>query len=318
MAAAGADTIFFVGTTAGACGPIRLVEPRARWSTAAAVAWATWGAATTGAGAGAGGSSPRLRIRTSSMTSRCLGFSLVGDGCFRDDAAGLAGGERRPGAAGPLAGVAVFCTAAGFGGGVEAMGAAALAGGEDAAAGLGLRRRRGFAGDGVYASRCIRLLSASWDLRTAVAMGAGSGSLWKIREGGCCLANPKRKREGNRGARGRKGERGGESKRETRRTGRGGAGYMDRSGRGGLRCVLGQNLSFFLFHDDEMVKKGNRFFSLWLGRSFWLCVAGRGAVGCQGTAGCGCRARRVRGGPGVWHRPPLLSGARTRPCDSSV
>jgi len=113
------------------------------------------------------------------MTSRCLGFSLVGDGCFREEAAGLAGGERRPGAAGPLAGVAVFCTAAGFGGGVEAMGAAALVGGEDAAAGLGLRRRRGFAGDGVYASRCIRLFSASWDLRTAVAMAAGSGSLWK-------------------------------------------------------------------------------------------------------------------------------------------
>jgi len=85
-------------------------------------------------------------------------------------------------------------------------------------------------------------------------------------------------------------------------------------------------LFFNFIHGDETMKKGNRFFFLWLGssgcdmrgRSFWLCVAGRGAVGCEGTAGCGCRARRVRGGPGVWHRPPLLSGARTRPCDSSV
>lgn len=172
--AAGGDTIFFVGTTAGACGPIRPVEQRARWSTAAACA--AGGAAITGvgagAGAGAGGSSPRFKIRTSSMTSRRLGFSLTGDSCFRAEAAGLATGERRPDAAGPLTGVAVFCAAAGFGGDVEAMGAAALAGGEDAAAGLGLRRRRGFAGDGVYASRCRRLLSASWDLRTAVAMAA--------------------------------------------------------------------------------------------------------------------------------------------------
>ena len=284
--AAGADTILFVGTTAGACGPIRPVEQRTRWSTAAASA--TGGTAKTGAGAGAGGSSPRLRIRTSSMTSRCLDFSLVGDGCFRDEAAGLAGGERRPGATGALAGVTAFCTAAGF---VEAMGAAALAGGEDAAAGLGLRRRRGFAGDGVYASRCIRLLSASWDLRTAVAMAAGSVSLLKedSRGRGCCLANPKR-REGNRGA-GAEGERDGESKRETGRTGRGGAGYMDRSGRGGVALRAWLEFFFFCFiyyfhmMMMMMMRKGNRFFFLRLGRRaatcerdlFWFVRGGEGS-----------------------------------------
>jgi hypothetical protein len=107
------------------------------------------------------------------MTSRCLGFSFVGDGCFR--AAGLAGGERRPAAAALTGGDA---TTAALGAG-EAT-AAALGGGEDAPAGLGLRRRRGFVGDGVNASRCIRLFSASWDLSTAVAMAAGSESLSKI------------------------------------------------------------------------------------------------------------------------------------------
>ncbi|CAL4885785.1 unnamed protein product [Urochloa decumbens] len=180
-------TIFFVGTTAGAFGPIRLAEQRTRWSTAAtAVGFAT-GAATTGAGAGdagagagagAGGSSPRLRIRTSSITSRCLGFSFVGDGCLR--AAGLAGGDRRPACA-PLTGVDAAAAALGAGEGTAAaLGggdatAATLGGGEDAPAGLGLRRRRGFVGDGVNASRCIRLLSASWDLSTAVAMAAETG-----------------------------------------------------------------------------------------------------------------------------------------------
>ena len=133
---------------------------------------------------------------------------------------------------------------------IEAMDVPDLVGGEDAAAGLGLRRRRGFAGDGVYASRCILLLSASWDLRTAVAMAAGSGSLRKIREEGCCLANPSVRGRGTeeRGRRGREMEKANARRDETRRTGRGGAGYMDRSGRGGLRCVLGQNLSFFKFH----------------------------------------------------------------------
>ncbi|AQL03073.1 hypothetical protein ZEAMMB73_Zm00001d045730 [Zea mays] len=76
--AAGGDTIFFVGTTAGVCGPIRPVEHMARWSTAAVCA--TGGAAITsvgaGEGAGAGGTSPRFKIRTSSMTRRRLGFSL--------------------------------------------------------------------------------------------------------------------------------------------------------------------------------------------------------------------------------------------------
>lgn len=36
--AAGGDTIFFVGTTAGVCGPIQPVEQMARWSTATACA----------------------------------------------------------------------------------------------------------------------------------------------------------------------------------------------------------------------------------------------------------------------------------------
>lgn len=124
-----------------------------------------------------------MRIRTSSITSRCFGFSFVGDGCFR--AAGLAGGERRPEAA-PLTGgeanAAVLgageATAAALGGGDAT--AAGLGGGEDAPAGFGLRRRRGFVGDGVKASRCIRLLSTSWDLSTAVAMAAESEELDEI------------------------------------------------------------------------------------------------------------------------------------------
>jgi hypothetical protein len=127
-----------------------------------------------------------LRIRTSSITSRCcFGFSFVGDGCFR--AAGLAGGEeRRPAAAGPLTGGDATAAAAALGAGGEATAAGALTGGEATAAGaalgggeveaapagFGLRRRRGFAGDGVKASRCMRLVSGSWDLRTAVAMAA--------------------------------------------------------------------------------------------------------------------------------------------------
>jgi hypothetical protein len=129
-----------------------------------------------------------LRIRTSSITSRCcFGFSFVGDGCFR--AAGLAGGEeRRPAAAGALTGgdATAAAAAAALGAGGEATAAGALTGGEATAAGaalgggeveaapagFGLRRRRGFAGDGVKASRCMRLVSGSWDLRTAVAMAA--------------------------------------------------------------------------------------------------------------------------------------------------
>lgn len=175
---AAATATILVGTTAGFLGPIRLVVESARLSDAAgacARAGTAGAGAGNGAGAGAGGSSPRLRIRTSSITIRCLGFSLVGEGCLR---AGLAGGERRPttGAAGPLGtgdATGIFGggepAAAGLGTG-ELTAAAILGGGETEADGLGWRRRRGLEGEAANASRCILLASASWDLSTAVAM----------------------------------------------------------------------------------------------------------------------------------------------------
>lgn len=208
-----------VGTTAGCCGPIRLVVLRTLLSAGGACARAATGAEagggdrtrlsaggacgrdlTTGgeagegdrtllsaggacarawrgagagegtaAGIGAGGSSPRLRIRTASITMGCccLGFSLVGDGCLR---AGFAGGDLRP-AAGACFG-AGDAKRAGFGGDEAAI----LGGGE---AGLGWRCRRrclaAWGDDAAKASRCILLLSASWDLSTAVAIGSPQG-----------------------------------------------------------------------------------------------------------------------------------------------
>lgn len=180
MATSGAETVF-LGATVGSFGPIRLVERITRLLTAAACATGA------GAGAGAGGSSPRLRIRISPITGS---FSFVGDGCFR--AAVFGGGERRPLAGGDATAAALEtafgageATAGILGTAAAALGAgevtaAALGGGED---GFGLRRRRGFVGDGVNASRCIWLFSTSWDRSIAVAM-ASDDSRRRLQRGG--------------------------------------------------------------------------------------------------------------------------------------
>lgn len=55
-----------------------------------------------------------------------------------------------------------------------------------------------------------------------------------------------------------------------------------------------------------------------MGRFFGLCVAGRGAVGYEGTAAADAVPDAVSRWALFWRRPPLLSGARTRPGDSSV
>ena len=90
------------------------------------------------------------------------------------------------------------------------------------------------------------------------------------------------------------------------------AAYMDRRRRGGIRDACVARTPF-----RKLIKTILFYFRfLWgsvgrvIGGRFFFCVGASGAPSDAGTDGRGCRDACAVGR--VWHRPPLLSGARPR------